>query len=57
MNGNRQSEIIDGGRISPKAIFYPLESFQGLGNLFLLVLGSLATGIIAERSIFRRGGR
>lgn len=57
MFGNRQTDPIDGGRISPKAIFYAFESISGLGNLLLILLVSLIFGVLMEILFFRRGGR
>jgi hypothetical protein len=57
MSGNRQTDPIDVGRISAKAIFYAFESFSGLGNLLLILLTSLAFGVLMEMLFFRRGGR
>lgn len=54
MNGNTQSEMIDGGKISAKAIAYQFASLPGVGNLFLLMLASLGIGVLIERIIFRR---
>lgn len=54
MNGNRQSEMVEGGRISAKAIAYTFVSPSGAGNLFLILLASLGIGILIERTIFRR---
>ncbi len=53
-NGNRQSEMFDGGRISAKAIAYQFASLPGVGNLLLLLLASLGIGVLIERIIFRR---
>jgi len=54
LNGNRQSEMIDGGQISAKAIAYSFASLPGVGNLLLLLLASLGIGVLIERIIFRR---
>jgi len=53
-NGNRQSELIEGGQISAKAIAYTFISPPGAGNLLLLLLASLVFGVLIERAIFRR---
>jgi hypothetical protein len=55
-NGNRQTDLVDGGRISAKAISYAFESFSGLGNLLLILLFSLGSGVLIEKIFFRRGG-
>lgn len=57
MDGNLQTEVIDGGRISTKAISYAFESFSGLGSMLIILLLSLVSGVLIERIFFRRGGQ
>ena len=53
---NRQTDPEVGGTINARVLYYSFDSFEGIGNLLLLLLVSLAIGILIELSVFRRGG-
>jgi hypothetical protein len=54
--GNRTTDLINGGMINGRVLYYTFISFEVVGNLLALLIASLLIGVLLERSIFRKGG-
>ena len=54
--GNKTTELLDGGMINGRVLYYPFVSGTAMGSWLTILIASLLIGVLIEGKIFRRGG-